>query len=339
MKRYRLAPAFFGVLLFLSAPAFAQDSESCGVCHRSVHKDWLQSRHSQSWKSEEFQAQMKRFGSTEFCGRCHAPQSIWQQVNLRPEKALLSAPDPDSEPQEYTPELRDVPEARSDGLDDGVNCNSCHFVEVLWPTGKSDEFLGPYHSEVGHGGKKASAFESFQFCGSCHGRAAADYRPEGASNLDGFHHLQTAPLAFAVGSSDCGRCHMPRREEKLVQLSVFKTAPLRKVGEHTFSGNRYEELAESLALSLETDQGGPVLVVRNDGVGHPPKTSADTGYRLVIRWRGQTQTAELEGADRLQPGQSLHIPLDFDPHGGSVEVELRRTTAAGFEEALFTRTL
>ncbi len=322
----------------LAAAASAQDAESCGVCHRSVHQDWLQSRHSLAWKSENFQAQMQRFGSPEFCGRCHAARTIWEDVNLRGREGQLEAA---PAPKDYVPELRDKADFRKDTPEDGVTCGSCHFVEVQWPTRSSGEFLGPYHSEAGHAGKKTAQFESYALCGTCHGRQRDDYLPKSPAELTGFHHLGNHPFRFEANQeTPCGSCHMPRREERLVQLKVFKTLPARQVGEHTFSGNRYQQLADALTFSLERSEGGGSLVVTNAKLGHVPRTSAETHYRILLSNKeGETsQTVEFSEAAKLEPGQSLRIPLEFAP-GKSVHLDFLKRNEDGFEEKLFSKIL
>lgn len=308
-----------------------QGADACGVCHRELHDEWLQSRHSQAWKSESFQAQLQAFGSSEFCGRCHAPQSVWQQVELELKENVKLGGNRRPDTKDFQEVLAKELTARSENLEDGVSCASCHYVEVLWPGGSADEVLGPYHSEVSHTGKSSTAFQSFQLCRSCHGRDPNIYLPpQGAGS--GYHHSRNFPIEFA-SENDCGSCHMPPREETLVQLRVFKDLPKRRVGEHTFSGRRYAALAEALEFSL--DEGS--LRIRNQGIGHAPKISNDTSYLLRIHSGDQVQEVTLDDPTQLQPGESLSIPLEVSQT--PLTVEFFRIGENAFKEALFSRTV
>ncbi len=317
----------------------AQDSsEACSVCHRTHYQQWLQSPHSQSWKSAEFQAQLKTFGSTEFCGRCHAPASIWKQVDMQAKEGFPA-------PEDYRPELGNTPIPRMDTLEDGVNCGSCHFVEVLWPYGGANETLGPYHTDRGHGGKPAKAFDNFALCGACHGRAAADYRPEGLAENSGFYHDQTSKFAFAAGESDCAGCHMPASQGLLTTLRVFKDLPERTVREHSFIGDRWGMLAEKLGFELETGANGARLIVTNRGVGHPLRVKPSTRLILeVMILRGGTVadalSVEVPVGPELAFGESHSVPLGTKLEAGdSLRVEVVRKGPNNFRDTVLERTL
>lgn len=333
------APRVFSILFTLcltGVPGWAQDSsEGCSVCHRTHYKQWLQSPHALAWKSPEFQAQMKTFGSPEFCGRCHAPASIWRQVNMRPAEG-------ETAPEDFVPELLKRPATAREVGDEGVNCASCHFIEVLWPWGDADETVGPYHTERGHQGRPAEAFESFRLCGTCHGRERSDYRPSGVSEGGGFYHNQNRAFEFAVGESDCTVCHMPASQAKLTQLSVFKNLPERTVREHTFIGNRYQKLADHVDFALQPDGA---LLITNRGVGHPIRVKLSTALVLEVtqirdgRPVGET-TLDFPIAPELGAGASRLIPLHLElEKGDSVRTELIRRGPGDFRESLLEKRL
>ncbi len=328
----------FGLAAGLSAglPLAQDSSEACSVCHRNHYQQWLQSPHAAAWKSESFQAQMKTFGNPDFCGRCHAPRSIWTQVNMRTGEGELES---GLAADDYRPKLGPRRRARMETLEDGVNCGSCHFVEVLWPWGTANETLGPYHTERGHGGKPVPSFDSFELCGACHGRPAEDYRPSGLSAEAAFYHNEAEPFQFASGKIDCTVCHMPSSEDRLATLRVFRDLPARTVREHSFIGNRYQLLGERLDFALE-NAGGAVLMVSNRGVGHPVRVKQSTMLQLEVRLihngrpNGEV-TIDFPMAPELGLGESRPIPLGFSPEkGDTVLVELVRKGPKDFREKL-----
>jgi hypothetical protein len=202
--------------------------------------------------------------------------------------------------------------------------------------------VGPYHTELGHGGRVAKAFDSFELCGSCHGQAANEHISESRTPGPTFHHSQDLPVQFS-GEVDCAGCHMATSKGKLVQLSVFKEAPERTLREHSFGGNRYQMLDG--ALDFQIEDGQSALILTNRGVGHAPQISPTLRYVLVVsRLQGRSvaekHEEELAEARSWGPGQDLQVALPFAYGGaGTLRIELFRKMADGFQEKLFTRTL
>ncbi|HSR53886.1 MAG TPA: hypothetical protein VLV83_23915 [Acidobacteriota bacterium] len=310
----------FGILAaLLLADAVAQKAADCGICHRSTHREWTRSAHSQAWTNDRFQGQLERFGNQAFCSSCHAPVTVWQQVDLIPNKG--------GEPPPFQALLAKKGQGREEDLDDGVNCGSCHFIEVMRPSGTGENFIGPFHTDAAHEGIEVADFRSFRICAACHGRPATDYQPSNSPDAE-FHHAQTRAFEFAFGKSDCGSCHMPARKERLVQFASFKHLPERDVGEHTFSGERYDMLQDALVMVLE----GSVLHVTNAKVGHPLKVWPTSSYRIEIARMEGDVAAEQTSLDFPQAGDlkmggtvTVAVPYETrDPGGIRVKIFHRR---------------
>lgn len=321
--RYVVATVVVAFLFLFTSGALAQTAEGCGVCHSAIYKEWSASPHASSWSSPYFQEQMTTHGSQEFCGQCHAPVSIWQQVNLKPDtpegSLALPSSDSSSDQADYEAQLSSQPAVREHELEEGVYCGSCHFIDVIRLRGRGSDYIGPYHTEEGHEGRQVDAFREYRLCAACHGRNPEDYQPLDSAGAD-YHHLNTRPVQFDYTTGNCGSCHMPQRKEKLVQLNIFKDIPERAVGSHTFTGVRYERLAEALDFSLSEGQ----LVVRNNGIGHPLKVSSNSSYRIDLTTSdGETvHTIELDDARDLVPGTTSTYALPVGGTGQTWFVEL-----------------
>ena len=151
--------ALFVSLAVFSLPIpsiVAQGAEACGVCHSKILSEWQGSPHARSWSSERFQSELQKTKHEEFCAKCHAALSIWEQVKIEAssEGAGLLTPTV-TEPVEYTAVLAEIPSARPDTLEEGDNCGGCHLIQVFSPAGNRSDFVGPYHTAEGHAGREA----------------------------------------------------------------------------------------------------------------------------------------------------------------------------------------
>lgn len=323
----------------------AQNSTACGVCHSNHLKSWSESPHAVSWSDSEFQTQLTKYGSEEFCGKCHAPMSVWKPVDKREEvtKAESLTQTIRDTKVEYEPELAAVPNGRPNEHEDGVNCGACHLVQVFTGVSKGEDFIGPYQTVEGHGGRETGAFKSHQVCASCHGHSADAYLPEGKSAEEGFHHAASKTVSFEVDAVDCSQCHMSRSTGKLVQLSSFRNVEKREIGAHSFTGERYSQLAGQ--LSIEVDPALGKVVLANEGIGHPLKICTETTYRLALtvssgNEKVDSRSIDLEGVESLSRGSQMEFEL---PGGalkeGKVTVTLFVTGISGTEQKAFERTI
>jgi len=313
------------VFSLLVPAVVAQGAEACGVCHSKLLSEWQSSPHARSWNSERFQSELQKTKNGEFCAKCHASLSIWSQVKIEAAPEGTSILEPRATVAvNYTATLSEIPSARTDTLEEGDNCNTCHLVQVFSPAGKREDFVGPYHTAEGHTGRESGQFKTLRVCGACHGRVAADYLPEGASLGADYYHAGAEAIAFLSESVDCNSCHMPRREARLVQLRTFRNLPPREVGSHTFAEARYDGLADALELAAAGNQ----LSVTNRGVGHPVRVCHDSTFQISISAvRGKTEVGSHQvpflSDQRLLPGETIRLDLPFELQAGdTVRVQL-----------------
>lgn len=308
------------VVLLVPVALQAQTAEACGVCHSSILSQWKESTHAGSWKSPRFLAQVEAVGKPDFCASCHAPLSVWQEVNLKPAPATPAAeglePLPPTAP-EFEALLALIPIPRKDQFEDGVNCAACHSVPVVTPTGRGEEFVGPYHAVEGHGGTAVDAFSDARLCSSCHGGDPAHFTPEGATLPADYYHRDAVPVKFETGSSDCSGCHMPKRTARLVQLRTFRHLATREVGHHGFGNSRWEGLADAVAFEVT----GSALRITNRTVGHPLQINPHHEYQLeIVASRGGRELgkhqARILGPGKLGMGESMEVELPFAVQAG-----------------------
>ncbi len=330
-----LAAALLG-MAFLTVDVGAQSAEACAVCHRDIHDQWQESRHAQSWKSQIFQAQMKSFGSERACGSCHAPSSIWQQLELTPS-------DRSGQLASFDALLEEKPKYRgAETADEGVTCSSCHVIEVVRPDSKGPDYIGPYHTTEAHQGNEVVDFKNYQLCSSCHGRAPSDYAA-GTQDAD-YHHQTVLEYDFAFGKVDCANCHMPREEARLVQFAGYRHLPERMVGEHRFVGKRYQELQTALEMTVSTQGGKTTLSLTNARIGHPLRINAKTSYRLEMSLMSgdsavESASVDLAQAASLDLGETIRLEVPFPTAPTStLKVELFRREGELWEAKVFTKT-
>jgi hypothetical protein len=322
--------ALSAVILSAAASAQAQSAEACGVCHSGIHSQWQQSTHAGSWRSPLFLSQVQAVGKPEFCAACHAPLSVWQEVNLKPETTALTpgaSGAADAAQLEFQALLALIPIPRKELFEDGVNCAACHSVPVYSPVGRGEEFVGPFHATEGHGGKPAEGFSDLRLCSACHGGDPAHFLPEGANLPPDYYHLAAVPVRFEVGSSDCNGCHMPRKTARVVQLRTFRHLPQREVGNHGFGNQRWEGLADALAFEVS----GTALKITNQKVGHPLQINPHHKYSLqVVALRGGQEVGRHEqpvlSPGELGMGEALDVSLPFSVESGD-SVTIRMSLA------------
>lgn len=261
----RLAPFVAGIALAAALPRAAcasdppchgrvQDRMACAQCHRAVHDEWKASAHARAFVDPVFQKALESRAQPERCIPCHAPASALDR-------------------------LGQMPRARTDGREHGVDCKSCHV--------RGDTVHGPDGGKTdAHATEKDPTFVgrgSVALCTTCHDMRIADVLPLG-------REFRAANEGDDEGDATCVSCHM-----ESVQRSVAEDpktgAPAgepRAVRSHALLGPADAEFcASAFAFTIEPVDARPVLVLRC-GAGHGvPGLARLRWFDVRLQWLGK----------------------------------------------------
>lgn len=268
--------------------------KNCRKCHLDVMAEWEHSAHAESWSNPVFQAAVKRLGKkSEECARCHAPDSV----------PLVGA--------------GNLPHARPDDRDLGVNCVTCHL------DGK--KYFGPHRSK-GHGGIVIEeAYSKALFCSSCHGHAEVN------KAHDAYTSFLKSPAA-AEGKS-CQDCHMEKVVRKMVKSKKKLRRNVQRAREcrtHIFAGARTRGKAEGSAELSAQIAKGKLKVQVKPITGHDLPSSHGREVRLTVQFldaEGKTLKRRIRSWDPargkvLSPGVSNEQSFDLPDGTASTSVTL-----------------
>ncbi len=209
------------------------DRMACAQCHKAVHEEWRQSAHARAFSDPHFQKALLQRAEPERCVPCHAPQSALDR-------------------------LGQMPRAREDQREHGVDCRACHV--------RGDTVHGPDGATTdAHGTVKDPTFRgsgSVALCVSCHDMRIADVLPLGRE----FRAAHQEDDADAT----CVSCHM----ESVRRVNAEDPKTGAPVGEaragrsHALLGPSDAEFcASAFSFELVRAGKGPELVLRS-GAGH-----------------------------------------------------------------------
>lgn len=215
----------------LQGKALDLTSASCGKCHKTIYEQWSKSRHAHAWTNQPFKDWMAKKKKPASCHKCHIPQSV-----------LAIAPK--------------QPKPRTDRLDEGVGCASCHVLDgkVHGPHGKDCD---------AHKNVKSPLFAKANaaLCQSCH-RVA----PKPVISLG--KDFERSDLSKQ--GKNCRGCHM----KEFVGHSAFDPESGEPVGEkrkllgHGFTGASHTEMtAKAFKLAVKRNADGILLSISNE-CGH-----------------------------------------------------------------------
>ena len=253
-------------LLLHSAPAGAEppchgrvdDRMACAQCHRAVRDEWAKSAHARAFVDPLFVKAIESRAEPERCIPCHAPAAVLDR-------------------------LGQMPKARVEAREHGVDCRSCHV--------RGDTVHGPDGAATSaHATEKDPTFTaagSVALCTSCHDMRIADVLPLGRE----FERARDGD-----DDATCVSCHM--EPVRRATAEDPKTGAL--VGEpragrsHALLGPSDPEFCASAFLfELVRTESAPELVLRC-GAGH--------GVPGLARMR----TFEVRIELRSKTGQALH---------------------------------
>lgn len=253
-------------LLLLSAPAVAEppchgrvdDRMACAQCHRAVHDEWTKSAHARAYVDPWFVKALQSRAEPERCIPCHAPAAVLDR-------------------------LGQMPKARSEAREHGVDCRSCHV--------RGETVHGPEGmATTAHATERDPTFSangSVALCTSCHDMRIADVLPLGRE----FERARDGD-----DDATCVSCHMEsvRRAPAEDPKTGVATGAPRPGRSHALLGPSDPEFCASAFLfELVRTESARELVLRC-GAGH--------GVPGLARMRAFEVRIELQS----KSGQTLH---------------------------------
>jgi nitrate/TMAO reductase-like tetraheme cytochrome c subunit len=266
--------------------------KNCRKCHLDVMAEWENSLHAKSWSNPVFQAAVKRLGKkAEECARCHAPDSV----------PLVGA--------------GNLPHARPDDRDLGVNCVTCHL--------NGRKYFGPHRSK-GHGGIVVEkAYSNALFCSSCHGHSEVN------KAHDAYTSYLTSP-AHKEGKS-CQDCHMETVNRQMVKSKKKLRRNVQRARDcktHIFAGAHTSGKASGAAELTAKIIDGKLTVQIRPKTGHDLPASHGREVRLTVKMldkSGATLKKRVRSWD-LSRGKALSPASNneqvFEIYEGTVSTEL-----------------
>lgn len=235
----RLALPATGVLLLCSFHGSAPPADPCqgpaeaahcGTCHKAVHDEWRGSAHGRAFTDPVYQRALKGRERPELCHNCHTPARVLDRLGK-------------------------MPKVRTDHVEEGITCVSCHR--------RGEAIHGPFGAETtAHASVQDAAFQgSSALCSSCHGTRIADVLPVAKD-------FEAAKLE-QQGLS-CTGCHMPQLERALaVEPGTDKpSGPVRRGRSHALLGPGDPAFcAKAFAFAVKVHQGRVRVQIGNEA-GH-----------------------------------------------------------------------
>ncbi len=227
------------------------DRMACAKCHRAVHEEWKGSAHARAFVDPIFQQALESRASPERCIPCHAPVSALDR-------------------------LGQMPRARNDHRELGVDCRSCHV--------RNDTVHGPNGASTdAHKTEKDPTFQgrgAVALCTGCHDMRIADVLPLGREFL-------AATADDGDGDATCVSCHMEsvRRAVAEDPGTGKQSGELRAGRSHALLGPLDADFCASAFLfTVEMAKGQASLVLRC-GAGHGvPGLARLRSFLVRVQW-------------------------------------------------------
>lgn len=276
------------------AACAAQDSldlksASCGKCHKTIYEQWLGSRHAAAWTNQPFKDWMSKKKKPQSCHKCHIPQSV---IDIAPKQ----------------------PKPRTDRLEEGVGCASCHVSgnKVHGPTGKECDAHTNVKSEL-FGAANVS------LCQSCH-RVA----PKPVISLG--KDFERAKLLEK--GKNCRECHMPEFEghSSFDPETGEAIGEKRKMRSHSFLGASHREMtAKAFKLAVKkTDEGFAMSISNECGHRLPGLTLRKYELRFaLVDAKGEEVTGKDHTITTKKPlklGKTIDITLPASANATAARV-------------------
>lgn len=271
-------------------------ARACAECHRTVDDEWRDSAHARAFSDPLFQKALATRSAPERCVPCHAPGPVLDR-------------------------LGQVPHARANDREHGIDCASCHVRNgvVHGPDGRATD---------AHPTAKDPAFRgrgSVALCSSCHDLRIADVLPlarEFRAARDGDEEAKDA---------SCLACHM-ESQKRAIANDPRTGAPVgeeRSGRSHRLLGpNDAEFCAQAFDGRVEGKGDTAAFVLRN-GAGHGvPGLARLRRFQLAVQWldaKGQTlheDRASISWQDRLLVDEERRWLRPREPRAVAVRVRV-----------------
>lgn len=255
------------------AAAPTPTAPGCAECHRVVHDEWKDSAHARAFVDPVFQKALASRSAPERCVPCHAPAGVLER-------------------------LGQVPRARDEAREQGIDCKACHVRNgvVHGPDGRTTD-AHPTSKDPAFAGRGSVAL-----CSSCHDLRIADVLPlarEFRAARDGDEDASDA---------SCIGCHMEtvKRQVANDRATGAPVGEERAGRSHRLLGPGDAEFcAQAFDARIEGQGAAATLVLRN-GAGHGvPGLARLRSFALAVQWldaKGQTlheDRASISWQDRL----------------------------------------
>lgn len=221
--------------------------ESCAQCHSEQFDSWKKSLHAHAF-SPGLVGQFPDMGHAEAnsCLQCHAPlkEQLYSGPDAMQESVKLRLKHPQGFSSDADLDATALPLAHS-----GVSCGVCHVRgwQRFGPPPKNTGAVGKVKGPA-HGGFSATrAFESSQFCASCH-----QFPQSMAINGKPLENTLTEwkESSFSKIGVTCQQCHMPDRK-------------------HEFRGIHDPEMVrKGLTFKLTQSKTSARLIITSKWIGH-----------------------------------------------------------------------
>jgi hypothetical protein len=267
---------------------------ACLDCHAPIAEEWRRSYHHLSltgpyWRDVRQLGYLKVFDATrKQCVSCHAPANV---LDLAP---TTGDGGEGSLGVECTPNLlREpagvIPAARSDDIELGVDCTSCHVAERgILGSGRRP---AAEHATLADRRFQDPVLASDALCGTCHRSTVQAWKA----------------TAFPAAGVTCLDCHMPRLE-----AAAVAGGPVRARRSHGFPADKDETmlaLAVNATLEITPDRQARFRLT-NDRVGHYFPSG---GNWLSVRLEAHDLSGRLLAEHREAFGREEALVLDFWP--------------------------
>jgi hypothetical protein len=267
---------------------------TCGQCHTEFYEEWKDRAHAIAWTDPVYQEELKEKTVPKNCHGCHIPGDVHARLGRKPE-------------------------VRTQRLDEGVTCVSCHKTES-----KKGVILGPFGSKTdAHPSEKSPVFDvkgSTQLCASCHSTKILPVLPVARDHEEYVKQL-------GAEAKQCVECHMPEVKRHLA-ISIATGEPVgeeRMTRSHVVLGPRDPDFcALAFEPSAKADDKEIVVSIANKTGHRVPgltlRTFVVTVTPLEQDGKGaHVEKVEFSDKNELKTLETREIRV---PRGSSTSVEV-----------------